>query len=262
MWWMLAMAALAGPPEGLIVEEADTWEDAWPTLQEGPEGCWEVVGRGTWDWDFGRFGRTKGDAGFIAKLQDGTWIDVVVRSFGEEVEMDRRPPVRMYPHDQLRFLPMFGSFGPDSYDRADDTIDVLSVLTEELGGSVSYAWSEWSEAQQAVVLQRVVPLSDAASGPEALMKVVFPGGDPLPVRADITVDKPFSVPGRRIGRITHAEAHLRGKAFADQVFPEIEALSFEAAALGLRFYGSQTIRYESFRPCGGAVHADTNPINP
>ena len=53
---------------------------------------------------------------------------------------------------------------------------------------------------------------------------------------------------------------IRGRATAGLVFPEVESFSFEAGFLGLKVTGAQTIRYQSFSPCGGSVHEETRPI--
>lgn len=252
MWWMLAVA-LAAPPEGLVADEADQWIDAWSVIQDGPPGCWEVVGTASWNWDAGRLGGARGDSAFIGRLEDGVWRDFVVRSMGEERrEPKQRVSHRQYPHDELRFVPLVGRRTGSAYDDDEDDDageNVLSAVFDELGTDVDFSSSRWNDEAKGVVLTRVIPLS---TGPDAEMDVFFPDGGQLPTRADIRFPDAFGVPRMRIAKVYDAKARIRGSAQHGTVFPRAETFSFSAGLLGFRLYGAQSISYKQFRPCVAA----------
>jgi hypothetical protein len=254
MWWMVA-AALAGAPEGVNVEAVDQWEERGATLQDGPAGCFEVVGRATWDWTLGRFGGSRGNAAFVARYEDGVWLDLMVKSLGEDVWEHRDVPVRVHPHGELRFVPLVGRLATHYGDEDDDGIadNLAQGLIEELGHGVSYAYAEWDDAKTEVRLQKVVPFGEGNNAAEATQITHFPNGDPLPSQIDTTVDQPFSLPDFRLARVKHAEAHIRGQVVDDVVYPAVEAFELSASAVGVRIEGAQTIRYLTWRRCGAEI---------
>ena len=257
--WLFS-AALAAPPAGVMADEADQYERAWPTLHEGPPGCWEVVGRASWAWDLGRVGHSHGNAAFIGKLVDGEWRDVLVRSLGEDRKMRSTPEVRIFPHDEQRFLPIIGRTARQDYD--DNAQSLLSEVLDELGTDVTYAYSEWSDSLEGVLLHRTVPLGEQNKSTEAEMHILFPGGGVLPTRADVNFPKTFSLPGRRLVKIRDAEAKIRGQIIDGEVFPAVETLSLNAGFLGFRASGAQTIEYDTFRVCGGDVEDEILSVSP
>ncbi len=250
-------------PSELSLDDPDLYESRWTWLHNGPPGCWEIVGRATWDWDAGRFGASRGNAAFLGKLEDGIWRDLVIRSLGEEVETWGRAPVRQYAHGKLRFVPMIGRLGPritHDADAGDDAL--LEDLIDQLGGSVVASHIDWDEARNGVVLTRSVPIGLERAPVQAPIKIFFPDGGELPTRLDVKVTEPFSVPGGRGARIRSAEAHIRGRAFGGMVFPEAESIRFEASFLGFSFYGGQSVTYENVRPCGMSSTDEPEPVTP
>lgn len=258
--WLLG-AALAAPPAGLMPEEVDQWDPYWTRLQDAPPGCWEVVARATWDWDFGRYGASRGSSVFVGKLEAGTWRDMYIRSLGEVVEKPGDIPIRFYPHDELRFAPLVGRIGPAIL--GDDNVekDVLSEIVDLFGGEVTTTWSEWNDARGGVVLHRQLPVGSAERA-EGTMEVLFPAGGTLPTRLDFTIAEPFTLPNNPAIHMREASARVRGHVFNSDVFPDAESFSFVATVSGYKVWGAQTVRYDSFRPCGGAVQADAVAIQP
>ena len=127
----------AAMPDDISLDDPDLYEARWTWLHNGPPGCWEIVGRATWEWDAGRFGASRGNAAFLGKLEDGIWRDLVIRSLGEDVEAWGRDPVHQYAHGKLRFVPMIGRLGPRITHDADAGEDaLLEDLIDQLGGSV------------------------------------------------------------------------------------------------------------------------------
>ncbi len=260
MLWLVG-AALAAQPAGLLAEEADQWDPYWSRLQDGPNGCWEVVARATWDWEFGKFGISKGNAAFIGKLEDGVWKDMFIRSLGESFEKPGENPIRVYPHDELRFAPLVGQLGQHILGEEQVEDDVLGELVNMFGGAVSTTWSGWDDARGGVVLHRSIPMGPAERA-EGMMDVLFPEGGTLPTRLDFHVSEGFALPNDPGIKVREADARIRGHIVNDAAFVDAETFSFVASVYGYKVWGSQTIRYDAFRPCGGAVDAELKPLTP
>ena len=82
MLWLWAMAlGWATVPDRVDVDNIEHWEAGMNRLLDGPEGCWELVGKASWEWDFGRFGSSRGDAAFIGRMRGGVWEGFHVESF-------------------------------------------------------------------------------------------------------------------------------------------------------------------------------------
>ncbi len=261
MWWMLA-AALAAPPADLDVNDVEIWDTAWNPLFDGPPGCWEIVGRASYDWNFGRMGSVQGDAVFVGRLEDNIWQDFHVRSLGEEISERFDPSTRKYPHGERHFAPMVGKRVSDYDEISGDvaTSTLLDAVFDELGTGVNYSSSDWDDDANAVTLHRTIPLGETRA--EAQMDVWFPEGGTLPTYARIHFPDSFSPPKIPMARVRNADARLRGRVYGGLVFPEVETFSFEAGFLGFRVRGAQTLRYETFRPCGGATEKEAAPILP
>jgi hypothetical protein len=124
-------------PDDISLDDPDLYEARWTWLHNGPPGCWEIVGRATWEWDAGRFGASSGNAAFLGKLEDGIWRDLVIRSLGEDVKAWGRDPVHQYAHGKLRFVPMIGRLGPRMLTEPITTRPVSTTCgLPSLGGSL------------------------------------------------------------------------------------------------------------------------------
>jgi hypothetical protein len=262
--WLLVVAALAGPPEGVDPSEASTWDEAWNPLFEGPAGCWEVVGRATWDWSFGKAGAAHGDAVFVGRLDDGVWSNLYTRSLGETVERRHEVPVRVYPHGEQHFVPMIGKrVGEWDEIRGEaDTETLLDAVFDEIGTGVDYSYTEWDDDTESVVLHRMIPIGEGNVPPQAEMRVWFPDGGLIPTYGRIDFPESFSVPGIPLAKVRMGEARVRGRVAGGLVFPEAESFQFKAGFLGFKVEGAQTVQYKTFRPCGGAVETEAKPILP
>lgn len=254
--WLVSFA-LAAPPEGVMPDDAGTYEEHWEAIRNGPPGCWEVVGTASWRWDLGRFGASRGDAAFVARLEDGVWRDAVIRSLGEEVRERRSTPRTVFRHDELTFVPLVGRvLIPDRGEAGDN---LLSAAFERLGDDVDYSFSEWDPGSQAVVLERIVPFGSGGAD-EVSMKVYFPRGGLLPGYLDVDFPERFKIPGQALGTVRGADARIRARTYAGMVFPQTETASLEVSVLGFRGSGAQTIEYSSYRPCGLAADTETKSI--
>ena len=256
---VLALSAALAAPEGIPWDDADVWESRWTEIYRGPPGCWEVTGRATWAWDAGRFGSNKGNAAFAGILHDGVWRDVIIRSLGERTTSKGEAPVVVYPHGEVRFIPLVGRPSAELTRQEDVQKNVLMAVLDEIGGDVVTSWSDWDEGRKAVVLHREIPVR---GGSRATMEVLFPAGVEQPQRLDLTFAQPFSLPDRRAVRVRDAEAHIRARNTVGMTFPEAEALEFGVSVLGFQGHGAQTIRYHAFRPCGGDSASSTPALKP
>ena len=258
--WLIA-AALAAPPDGVLPEEVGQWAPYWSSIQDGPSGCWEVTGAASWDWDLGRFGITKGGAAFVGRMEDGVWQDFAIRSLGETNERPGTPPVRFYPHESMHFAPMVGRLSPEIFDQDRLEDNILEQMLDTLGGPVTTTWSEWNEARQGILLHRSVPVGSGERA-EGMLTVLFPDAGTLPTELDLTLDQSFALPDHPAVRIRSGEVHVRGRVVEGQTWPSSEAFSFAASVFGYRVWGAQTIRYQAFRPCGGASELEAAPLIP
>lgn len=250
----LSATALAG---SAVDQDASAYEARWQLIEQGPAGCWEVTGRATWSWDAGTRGSTQGDSVFVGHLEDGVWKDFLVKSLGED-QRDRAGTInRVFAHGEQRFVPLVGRMPRHDTGLKDD-VNALSWALKELGGDVEFADAENDEARGGVILHRSVPL-DGATDP-VKMEVFFPGGGSLPSTLHVRFPDSFSLPNFRLAKVRDARAVIRGRAFEGSVFPEAETFSFDAGMLGVHVVAAQTIRYQTFRPCGMSPIDETKPI--
>jgi hypothetical protein len=263
MWWLLA-AAFAAAPDGVMAEDAESWVSHAEVLRSGPEGCFEVVGRATWDWDLGKRGGTRGSAAFVGKYEDGVWLDMLIKSLGEDTWRRNDVPVRVYPHGEMTFAPLVGTI-PQVFGEARGQSfieDIVKDITHALDTSESYPWSEWSDDKQAVVLHQVVPFGTDGRGPEATIDAYFPQGDTVPQHLSIEVGSISGVSGWRGAKVRRVSGHVRGVLIDDVVFLTVESLSFEATSPRATLIGSQTIRYLTYRACGASIDDEITAIQP
>ncbi|MCO4746175.1 MAG: hypothetical protein KC912_15365 [Proteobacteria bacterium] len=276
MLLLLAGLALAGPPEGVDLEDTARWEKGVDAMLDGPSGCWEVVGRATWNHDFGRFYKTRGDAAFVGKLVDGVWTDFAVQPMGEVRKEREKVEKTVYDEDQM-FFPLLGKVERREREQSDedegkrsrrsnrrrsrdedesassDDGDRLArnALTESLNSlseDVEYSWAKWDEETGHVVLERVVPLKGGGSS-EARLSARFPDGGSVPTRMTVTFPESFMTNNTPAARVQDAVVQLRGRAVDGEVFPSAEAFSLGIGVLGFRFHMAQTIRYTDVHTC-------------
>lgn len=281
MLTLLTGLALAAMPAGIDLQDLSRWEGRSAALLDGPPGCWEVVGKASWNWDWGRWGSSRGDAAFAGRLEGGRWSEIHLAPLGEVVREGRRDEeVRVYAKE-ARFAPLLGRLtgGRITVASGDEEVEldmeeqaeasnVLRATLERISGPTETSWASWDDASGAVELHRAVPLGDAARAPEAELTVRFPDGDPLPTALDIAFPEHFKAGSwpRRF-TIRDAEVHLRGAVAGGRVFPASEAFRFEFGLLGFWGSGAQTIRYAQIRPCAPTedavlVEPQPQPVEP
>jgi hypothetical protein len=271
---LLLTTALAAMPPGIDLDAVQRWDGRADVLLDGPPGCWEVVGKASWNWDLGRWGGSRGDAVFAGRLVDGQWSEVHLAPLGEiSRESKREAEVRVYAKE-ARFAPLIGRLtGQRITVATDDTevavdaeeqasaSNVLRTTLDRIGGAVETTWAEWDADAEAVRLHRVVPIGDGARAPEAEVTVRFPGGDELPTALDVAFPDQFKAGSwpRRF-TIRDAEVHLRGAVAAGRVFPAAESFRFEFGLMGFWGSGAQTIRYHQIKACPAPEGAPQPPI--
>lgn len=289
MFSLLIGLALAGPPEGVDLEDTARWEDGVDAMLDGPAGCWEVVGRATWNHDFGRFYATRGDAAFVGKLVDGVWTDFAVQPMGEVRKEVRKRERTVYDAEQS-FFPLLGRIEPRKRGSEDEdkkrkkskkadeegpsvevsvagdaggetvAVNALRESLNDMSEQVEYSWAEWDDEAQAVVLERVVPLKRAGNT-EARVRAVFPEGGAAPTRMTVTFPESFMTQSTPAARVQDAVVQLRGRVVDRQVFPSAEAFSVGIGVFGFRFHMAQTIRYTHVNVCASppAVSEGVSP---
>jgi len=270
---LLLALAHAGMPPGVDLEAVDRWDGLADRLIDGPKGCWEVVGRASWNWDLGRFGGNRGDAVFAGRMQDGLWSEVHLAPLGEIQRERREAEIRVYA-TEARFAPLVGRLEGARITVASDAekvelqaeeqaeaSNVLRRTLDRIGGSAITSWAQWNDPMGGVVLHRMIPLGEGTRADEAHVEVFFPGGQELPTSVDIGFPQSFaSGSWPRRFKIRSAEVHVRGAVAGKQVFPASEAFRFEFGAFGWWGSGAQTIVYEQIKPC--AAPSPATPATP
>ena len=261
MWWMFALA-LAAPPEGLDLEDPVPWEEASRQLFEGPPGCWEVVGKATWNHDGARFGVSRGEAAFAGRIQDGVWADELhIEPLGEIVREGAHDTERLVYRDEAQpFMPLLGRH-TDMGDSKDPT-NVVDNILAEFQGEARYSWVKWDDASGDVVYTEVVPVGDREDAPEITMDVRFPGGGKLPSRAEFTFPEKITVHPVPPIVLKSAALELRAVSAGGRVFPAAEAYSADFGVLGIKLHSAQTIQYRSIRPCASPELSATDAEQP
>lgn len=271
-----AVAAHAAMPPTVDLQDVGRWEDAADLIVEMPRGCWEWVGQGSWDWDVGRFGGSRGDAVFAGRTTDGTWGSILLRPLGEEQWEGKDLPMRVYDVREARFAPLVGKLvgskvtvaGPDGKPMDDagleenaEASNTLRRVLDELTGEAYTSWAEWDDLRQGVVLHRALPLEGGHG--EADAAIFFPGGGTLPTALDLTFPDSFKAGSIPRWTIKDAEVHLRGTIHSGQVFPSSEAFSFGFSVFGWKFHGAQTVEYRHAARCSnGEPVAPDRPETP
>lgn len=260
--WIATAIAANPPPDQTAVENTEVYEASWALIQDGPPGCWEVIGRASWNWDIGKRGYSRGDAAFAGRLEDGVWRDFVLRSLGEDRKEGRHTAVKVFDHEEQRFVPLVGRRKSARLDEDKDGVGdhILTAALDRLGTDVDYSWTSYDEAAEGTILHRAIPFGTGSGAPEAQMDVFFPGLQTLPTKADIAFPESFGVPGFRLAKVRDAEAHIRAKAFQGMVFPQSESFSFTVGFMGFQATGAQTVTYRTYRPCGGEVTSAAEAI--
>jgi len=284
LWWFVG-SALAAAPAHVDLNDLDHWEALADTVLDGPPGCWEIVGKASWNWDAGRWGGSKGDQVFVARMIDGIWQDFRIEALGEVQRERRGKETRVYVEESARFAPLVGRLDgyrpeveddrpelnlpdrePTARERAQEERrerrrerrrseedgtegprNVLNRALDRLSGSVVSSWAQWDGDQDSVVLYRQIPMGE--TNLDAEQTVRFPGGG-APVALDVMFPDRFMV-GDGFPRVTvrEAEVHVRVRPSGGALFPTMEAYKFEWSVLGFSGTGAQTIQYKSARPC-------------
>ena len=275
MWaFFWAVLAYPGTPPNIQLDEIEKWEDAAEQLLDMPSGCWEWVGQASWDWHTGKYGKTRGDAVFAGKTNDGDWGEIALQPLGElQQRTEREREHRIYA-DQARFVPMVGRLpggrvvvaGEDEGDDAIEDAEALNVLRQVLariGGEAFTSWAEWDEARGGVVLNRAIPLA-ANRKEEVKVEIFFPNGGPVPSQLDVRFPRKFKAVLRgneddtQLGKIRmglfaftikDAEVHVRGLIRGNRVFPSSEAFRLRFGFFGIKYHGAQTVVYKKVTRC-------------
>ena len=265
MLWLWGMAlGWATVPDRVDVDNIEHWEAGMNRLLDGPEGCWELVGKASWEWDFGRFGGSRGDAAFVGRMRGGVWEGFHVESMGEEQRgQGRHAKTHRVYQDELRFAPMFGKLTRGSMQVGDGDVEVevdtdsqrapgniLRSVLDELGTAVEWSYAQWDPEQEHLVYTRTVPLGKRSPTKNTQMTVVFPDGDALPDRLEVVFPESFRRGTIPSVRIENAVVQMRGRPHGADVLPVAETVKFDVGVLGFHFTGGQTIQYVRATPCG------------
>ena len=261
MWLLFGLSlGLASPPDNVDLSLIDKWNDGAEAMLDGTNGCWELVGHAKWNWQFGRFGETRGEAVFAGRLQEGFWTAIHIEPLGEVRRRGSQPEQITYG-DERRFNPLVGKLRPrktskeEARRRGDNTSreprNVLRVILDEVGSLVSTSWASWDEERLGVVYHTSVPLREGARSPEVNIEAFFPGGGNWATEQDIVFPETFRLE-RPFAPIIHdAKVSLRARIHDNLVFPTGESFRFGFRVLGFEMSGAQSIDYTHATRCSG-----------
>jgi hypothetical protein len=257
-----SLSAAASPPPELDLGLVHQWEAAADRFLDLPAGCWEWVGRASWDWDGGRFGATSGETAFAGRTTDSRWSGVHLEPLGEMTRGRGEGSMhRVYDAENARFAPLFGNLaggrvrvsgaendeGGELIENAEAS-NVLREAIDQIGGDAETSWVEWDDARGGVILRRTFPLKEDPKQ-EAAVAVFFPGGALLPTSLDVTFPALFKQGRFPRWSVRGAKISMRTHIANGQTFPASEAFSFDASFLGFHFSGAQTIQYRHATRC-------------
>jgi len=257
----LSVAAAAPPPE-LDLGLVHPWEAAADRFLDLPAGCWEWVGRASWDWDSGRFGATSGETAFAGRTTDSRWSGVHLEPLGEMTRgRGEASEHRVYDAENARFAPLFGNLaggrvrvsgaeddeGGELTENAEAS-NVLRKALEQIGGDAETSWVEWDDTRVGVVLRRTFPLEQDPDE-EVSVSVFFPRGGMVPTSLDVAFPPVFKQGRLPRWSVRDARISMRAHVANGQAFPASEAFSFTASFLGFHFSGAQTIQYRHAARC-------------
>lgn len=260
MWLSIWLSvALGAPPESIDLSVVDKWNDGAEAMLNGANGCWELVGHAKWDWRFGRFGETRGEAVFAGRLEDGIWTDFHVEPLGE-LSRRRRQEERLVYSDERHFAPLVGKLPPretqeqsrrSKEETSEEPRNVLRQTLEEIGSLVSTSWASWDEARSGVVYHTSVPIGEGSRAPEIEIKAYFPDGGDWATEQDIQFPPTFRLSRPLSPVVRDASVHLRSRIHQNQVFPSSESFRFGFQVLGFEMSGAQSIQYTHASRCRG-----------
>lgn len=286
MWMLIVAGALAGPPQGVELEDIGRWTQGVKQLTAGPSGCWELSGevsvRAVLISPADRFtgvGRMElaVEGSLSSRIEEQRWtrMDHDLRSVGGEIE-----PEQLH---EFPVVPLIGTFDAELLDRNQDgrlgestegqdslsvslsgdgvevesqgaeAVELLRAAIEEWGGSVSTGYARWSEERGGVEWLEHVPLyDDRARSPEIEVVSLFPDGQELPVALDARWPRTVKVrPEGTPFAITfkNPQMHLRAEPVGEVLIPAVESVSFVVGIMGFTLGYEQTITYMSAAPC-------------
>jgi hypothetical protein len=238
------------------IDDPAPWDHAADALIDGPAGCWEVVGRASWDHDFGRLGGTRGDAVFAGRLVDGVWGKMTIWPQGEIVDRKGEDSAEQFG-EEPRFSPMIGRVRglavrldgdrdlsvTRSTDEAIEAVNTVRDLMDSLTADVETVDAAWDADADGVKLTRLAE----SRGADVRTEVLFPGGGLVPARWDVTIDGPLH---KGLVKVSDFAVHLRGRVVGDQVLPDAEAVRLELHLAAFTVTARQTIVYTSVEECG------------
>lgn len=295
---LLGTLALAQVPPDIDLDDLDKWEDESARVLEGPAGCWEMVGHASWNWDAGRFGATRGDMVFVGRLIDGVWQEFHLEPLGEVARARKEVERRVYVYEprfvplfgrlkgdivvsnergETRIGETEDPSDEDGEDRrrrrrrrssgeesssdsssSSEPTNLVREIMDEISGSADSSWAKWDSTQQAVLLERRIPLGDGAKVPVANETTVMPNGGPA-VAMDLILPQTFYRGTFPRFRISDASVRVRTRPSNGELFPTLESYRAEFGVFGFTVSGAQTIRYKSARRCAVTALKPSGP---
>jgi hypothetical protein len=263
----LALLAAAAPPDGVDLDDLDTWEARAARALDGPAGCWVLEGElavAYTSWSAPSLFRraepeeSRSTGTFTGKLLDGQWTSFEYTlsrrsGAGTELDLDVWPLVgRIDPEVPVRT-------GPEREAKSsvavssdpDEAMNLLHRAIELIDPSTSTAYAEWREDDRGVRLMQDVPMSDGARADTLAVSTFFPGGGPLPTEVDVRFPRKIRVSqGLLRATIYDAQMHSRSHVLGERLVPAKESVSLGIGALGFTLGYEQQLTYRRATACG------------
>lgn len=263
MLLLLTTLALGGAPAGIDMDDPAPWEARAKALLHGPPGCYEVVGRASWDWRVSGMVEDRGDAVFVGVLDDGEWKDIQVFPLGRVQGKPGDDGLKTYS-DGLAFVPLVGrkgswemTLGNEGVDTrqtepaasTDGTGNVVRDMLDELSGDTEVSWLEWDEPTNTLLLHQSMAVGDGRNPPEAVVTTRFPGGNTVPTALDVTFPPAFRLGKLARLRVQDARIQIRGQVVDGVSLPRAEAFTMKASFMGFSGTGAQTLDVRHVTRC-------------
>lgn len=261
MLFLIASLALGGPPADLDMDDPAPWETRAKALLDGPPGCFEVVGRASWDWRIAGMVEDRGDAVFLGVLDDGEWKDIQVFPLGRIQGKPGDTGPKTYSEGQA-FVPLIGRKGSWEMTLGNNGVDtrqttpeeggatnVVQELLADLTGDTEVSWLSWDDTSNSLLLHQSMTVGEGRNPPEAVVTTRFPGGSTLPTAVDVKFPPEFRLGRLARLRVQDARIQIRGQVVDGVALPRAEAFTMKASLLGFSGTGAQTLDVRQVTPC-------------
>jgi hypothetical protein len=277
--WLVATAALAAPPEGLDVDDLDTWEARSADLLDGPDGCWDLSGTlqihvaaytppSLWtraerhDYTF--------SGEFDGRISDGDWsrFEYTLKSDGDkdktELDIPIYPLMGRIDQEVVKRRVTEGEETPNrvGVDAGGDAMNLLDQVLEEIDPAATIAYAQWDDDKGGVTLLQDMPLTEARNSDVVTLTTFVPGGGAYATSLDAEFPRRIKVgDGLVKATVFDAQLHLRAQQDETGALPQLESVSLGIGVLGFTAAYEQKLVYAHAATCTAPPAPAVEPVS-